>query len=299
MEKVKFNANIEKTYREKLIEELKKDQDICQLLKDNNWSKEVIEQNVISFSDWLSQNKQCANCQGLYMCCKQIKGYKMYLDGNFNEILIPCNYKTQDEQLYAHQKNYLICDLSRQSLLNDLDNISLADEDEYYCQIVDICKDWLEHQPLKGMYLQGKLGVGKTYLASCISNGLTKKGYKAAFVNVPRLCVDLKSNMTEKDYIDDKIRKMRNAYILVLDDIGAENLTAWFRDEILFTILDYRMENKKRTIFTSNCDLDSLKNRLSKVGYGTDDEVKGARIIERIKVLSKVIPLVGQTRRSI
>ncbi len=299
MKKMQINMSIKSDYKEQLIAELLADEDIQKLLTSRNWDKKVIEENIVAFSDWLQQYKYCKNCTGLVMCDKKMKGYCLQLDEQFNEILTACHYQKEEQQQYAHQQNYILNDLSKKSLSNDLNKISLEREDDYYKGIVSLCRQWLKEKPLKGLYFVGKFGVGKTYLAACIANQLAKEGYKIAFVNMPNLCVDLKSNMTEKDYIENKLSKMKKAYLLVLDDIGAENTTAWFRDEILFPVLDYRMENGKRTIFTGNCDLKSLKKRLTISGYGQEDEVKAARIIERIQVLSKQVPLVGETRRSI
>ena len=50
--------------------------------------------------------------------------------------------------------------------------------------------------------------------------------------------------MLESDILDD----LKEVDYLVLDDIGAESMSGFVRDDILFNILDYRMENKLITI---------------------------------------------------
>ncbi len=93
------------------------------------------------------------------------------------------------------------------------------------------------------------------------------------------------SDVDKKNYVDNSLRKLRRVNYLVLDDIGAENVTNWVRDDILFPLLDYRMENKKTTLFTSNSNFEQLEKRLAINQYQQTDQIKAGRIMERIKTL--------------
>ena len=75
--------------------------------------------------------------------------------------------------------------------------------------------------------------------------------------------------------------------MLLLDDIGAEYLTPWSRDEVLEPILQYRMDEKLPTFFTSNFDYSGLEKHFTING----ENVKAKRIIERVKYLSKEVRL--------
>jgi len=83
---------------------------------------------------------------------------------------------------------------------------------------------------------------------------------------------------------------------LLIDDIGAENVTPWSRDEILGPILQYRMEEGLPTFFTSNLTLEELEVNLSSTKSG-NDLLKARRIIERIKQLTIDYPLIGENFR--
>ena len=89
---------------------------------------------------------------------------------------------------------------------------------------------------------------------------------------------------------------LKNADILLLDDIGAESVSEWSRDEILGTILQYRMDAKKTTFFTSNLTIEELEQHLSITKNGVNI-VKSRRIIERIKQLTEDIELISENRR--
>ena len=82
----------------------------------------------------------------------------------------------------------------------------------------------------------------------------------------------------------------------MLDDIGAEYLTPWARDEILGTILQYRMDEDLPTFFTSNLNLKQLEEHFSMTSNGRE-EVKARRMIERIKDLTKEYELTGESNR--
>ena len=96
--------------------------------------------------------------------------------------------------------------------------------------------------------------------------------------------------------VEEKLDYLKNVDLLLIDDIGAENVTAWGRDEILGAILQYRMNNKLSTFFTSNLNLEELESHLS-FSKNSEDKVKARRIIERIKQLSIDIELVSINRR--
>ena len=68
-----------------------------------------------------------------------------------------------------------------------------------------------------------------------------------------------------------------NTPLLLLDDIGAEHLTAWARDEVIEPIIQHRMDEKLPTFFTSNFDYDGLEKHFTING----EVVYAKRIIER------------------
>jgi primosomal protein DnaI len=104
----------------------------------------------------------------------------------------------------------------------------------------------------------------------------------------------LKSSFNTNDF-NNSFNKIKEIPILLIDDIGAENITAWARDEILCSILQYRMEEHLPTFFTSNLDLDSLEKHLSI--NGTSD-VKARRILERIKQLTCSEEMISKNLRN-
>lgn len=160
--------------------------------------------------------------------------------------------------------------------------------------VTNFIKEYKKGNTFKGLYLSGNFGSGKSYIISATLNELVSNGYNAALIYYPEFLRILKSSF--KTDFDEQFDFARKADLLLLDDIGAENLTSWSRDEILGPILQYRMDNKLPTFFTSNLSLDELEIHLSE-GKESVDKLKAKRIIERIKYLTDDLKLIGENQR--
>ena len=148
---------------------------------------------------------------------------------------------------------------------------------------------------MKGLYLHGSFGSGKTYLIAALLNELAnKKEATTEVVYFPELLRNMKEDFST---VEEKLNYLQNVDILLIDDIGAENVTAWGRDEILGTILQYRMNHRLTTFFTSNLSIEELERHLS-ITKDSEDKVKARRIIERIKQLTDNLELVSVNRRN-
>ena len=83
------------------------------------------------------------------------------------------------------------------------------------------------------------------------------------------------------------------AKLLLIDDLGAEGVTSWSRDEVLGTILQYRMQEGLPTFITSNLNMKELSEHLS----NKTEKVKAERIIERVKQLTVDIEMISKNNR--
>ena len=126
-------------------------------------------------------------------------------------------------------------------------------------------------------------------------NELSKKGYNSIILYYPNLLSSLKASFNTEDF-DIKLDSIMRCDLLLIDDIGAENNTSWSRDEILGTILQYRMDNELSTFFTSNLNLQELEEHLKVTNNGAES-VKARRIIERIKQLTNYMELISENKR--
>ncbi len=107
--------------------------------------------------------------------------------------------------------------------------------------------------PYGWLVLIGKVGCGKTHLAAAIANRLLARGSLVLFSTVSDLLDHLRATFvpTSTEVYDQLFQKMREAALLVLDDLGAQQSSPW-ANEKLFQLLNYRYNSRIPTIITTN-----------------------------------------------
>ena len=276
---VRFKKNLDNKYFYK----------ICKSLE---LPEEVLIKNTSSLLDCAKEFEKCSNCKGLVECKNMTTGYMMKATKNNNGIAfsyVSCKYLNKQN----YKKNVSLFDLPIK-----LKNASMKDvyvDDKSRKDILKKMKEfkdsYLNGEKPKGIYLYGSFGAGKSYLISALFNDLAQNNVKSVIVHVPELIRSIKDSF-DKDY-SDRFDEVMNAELLLLDDIGAEYLTPWSRDEVLEPILQYRMDQELPTFFTSNYSNKEIEDHFTING----DKLKAKRIIERINQVSTPIELVGKNRR--
>lgn len=111
-----------------------------------------------------------------------------------------------------------------------------------------------------GFYFWGNVGAGKTHTATALANELMeKKLVEVLFLNMPETATRVKNTFnTEVKTPDSKLfRRMKEADLLVLDDLGVEKYSDWLSDQV-YQIVDHRWRNHMPMIITSNQSLNDL-----------------------------------------
>ncbi len=121
------------------------------------------------------------------------------------------------------------------------------------------------------LVLRGGYGCGKTHLAAAIANAHLAAGAHVFFSIVPDLLDHLRAAFAPNSELryDEMFDKIREAGLLVLDDLGAENGTAWATEK-LFQIINYRYNFRMPTVITTNSRLlshmdERIASRLSDI----------------------------------
>lgn len=284
----KVSKNQEKEYLKAMQDEKFKG-----LVKKIKISEEEAKKNVVKLNDTLEELSHCQKCKGLYECQNKVNGYVYFpieSESSLSFTYRPCKY-LREAQKEINNKN------TSEKLIENarLKDIKIT---KNRTEIIKWLKNFYDnYNPYgfnKGLYLHGNFGTGKTFLIAALLNEIKLK-YKVRveIVYVPELLRKLKENLNA---VGDNLNVLENADILLLDDIGAEKVTEWGRDEIIGTILQTRMNKGLTTFFTSNLNMDELMQTLS-LTKEREDAVKAKRIMERIKYLTYDIELLGNNYR--
>ncbi len=293
MEELVIRSNVNEKALKKSFEEACKDQKFRRLLKTIEVDDKTAMKYTSSLQSTIKELNCCSDCPGLIYCQNRLDGHIMYPEKKGNQIVfsyVPCKYEkerrekeanrmTRDKELaQANMKDIDRTDKNRMGILKWL---------------INFCDTYDKNGNHKGLYLHGTFGSGKTYIISALFNELAKKRISTEIVYLPELLRDLKSDF---DSFGDKIDYLENVDLLLIDDIGAEKVTEWSRDEILGTILQHRMNNYKTTFFTSNLTIEELEEHL-KISSNVDENIKARRIVERVKQLTEDMELIGENKR--
>jgi DNA replication protein DnaC len=135
--------------------------------------------------------------------------------------------------------------------------------------------------PQGWLVLSGSVGCGKTHLAAAIANVCLERDSLVIFSTVPELLDHLRTAFAPSNEMPyhELFDRIREAYLLVLDDLGVEHSTAWATEK-LFQIINYRYEYRMPTIITTNTDLKGLdiriQSRLFDIGLVRRCHIKAA-----------------------
>lgn len=117
------------------------------------------------------------------------------------------------------------------------------------------CMKWADNYKYgegTGLVLCGSYGTGKTHLATATAKRvLEKHGQRVWFNTFAGMLQELKSAYGNPEAYSQSMNKYCGVEVLVIDDLGKENMTAW-GSETLFTIIDDRYRNMKSVIITTN-----------------------------------------------
>lgn len=302
LKKLANNQNFQARY-EALRQQVMNDRRVKEFLEENaeHITREMLDQSMTKLYEFTNQSKGCEDCKSLEACKNMIQGYEpeLFIRGNYIDIKYDqCKKKVMHDEKQKHARLINSIFVPKEILKASFGDIELDDQGRF--KAIKMAKDFVEnYQPgrkQKGIFLHGPFGTGKSYLLGAIANELAQKQVSSLIVYVPEFFREMKNAIGDHT-VNDKLEAIKKANVLMLDDIGAETMSSWARDEILGTILQFRMLENLPTFFTSNFDLKGLEHHLTHSQRGEEEQLKAARIMERIKYLADPVKVEGKNRR--
>lgn len=201
--------------------------------------------------DYLNMRYQCPICRDTgYIGTTRCKCFDKYLvklyykNSELADTLNTCNFDNFNKNYYSNHK---LGD-ERFSPRHNIENI-----------LSYITNDYIPNFATNNdnLLFYGDSGTGKTYMSYCIAKELLDKGFLVIYRTSDELSKDLKKIAFENDYtLEDTLL---NCDLLIIDDLGAEQITE-FSVTSFFTFLNKKLIKNKKMLISTNLSITDLNN---------------------------------------
>lgn len=200
--------------------------------------------SVCKDTGYVFENGKTTMCN----CLKQ-KIYNIEYNEKNGNIIKTDNFNNFNINLFSDEKN----EKQYNSKISPRENIK-----DIKTAAINFIENF-DDENTKNLIFSGGTGLGKTFLSNCIINELLEKGKTVMYQTAPVMLDDLISDLFQKPENQTGISKnLLTVDLLVIDDLGTENLNSMKFTE-LYKIINTRLLNSKtKTIISTNLDLKGL-----------------------------------------
>lgn len=204
--------------------------------------------------DYLEIEYDCPICcdmgmieQEICSCFTKALIRKYYQQSNLDKVLSIENFDTFRLDCYDEDKNKF----GVSPRLN-IQNI--------YLMAVNFVENF--DSQYENLYLYGNSGLGKTFISHCIAKELLDKGKSVIYQTATDLIDSIRRNKFNQNIQVNTLNYLYQCDLLIIDDLGTENLTEFANNE-LFNLLNKRLMDQKSNVISTNLSLKELQKRYS------------------------------------
>jgi primosomal protein DnaI len=273
-----------------LFKEVLNDEVIVKLIDENNLTTKDLLSNDSLLVSYLINKEKCLNCKGLNNCKQNQTGYfkeLFYEEDTFKTVSTPCHYQEEVLKEQDKVKNLKLVGIDYSLYEGEL--FTNNNRKDVLTKVKKVLTDYTNGKLIKGFYLHGSYGCGKTFILAFLAKTLADNGANTIFAYYPDLVRKIKSYIGKEEF-EETIEELKNVEVLVLDDFGGETPSSYIRDELLLPILQERMIYKRPTFMSSNLNTEQLLEHLAEGQTGVD-MTRASRVWERIKALMDFVLL--------
>lgn len=262
---------------------------------------DILDKNLMKLYEYKTQSFSCGKCPSLQECINVMKGFEpklVWRRGGIDIDYHRCPRKIRDDEQRKNEKLINSLYVPKDILNADFSNFDLNESSRW--QAIELAQQFTEeyskNKEAKALFIYGPFGVGKSYLLGAVANELADINVPSLIVHFPEFVREMKQSFSDQS-MNSKLDVVKKAPVLMIDDIGAEAMSSWMRDDLLGTILQFRMLEGLPTFFTSNFSYTELEHHLTHSQRGEKEEMKAKRVMERIKFLTVPVEMKGSNRR--
>ncbi|MDE6036172.1 MAG: ATP-binding protein [Ruminococcus sp.] len=124
--------------------------------------------------------------------------------------------------------------------------------------------------------MYGSTGLGKTHLSLAIANKVIEKGYNVVYDSIINILSKIEEEHFSYGHKTDTLETIMKADLLIIDDLGTENITKFYISTI-YNIINTRINYNKPVIINTNFNTQKI--------LGVYDERIASRITSQYKVI--------------
>lgn len=251
---------------------------------------EMIRRAEALLMNQLAQERICGTCQGYEQCGKLGDAQGMYdgLTTYADELVVQTSYckpfrdfmavkKAARFQVFSSRTTY-----DRSFTFESFPEQQRRKRPKLVTAAETFAREFQVGQDVKGFYIFGPAGVGKTHLLHAMVNVLEQRSVPCIFVQAEALFDRIRSLIGEGKDLEPTLDAFSSVPVLALDEIGQERANE-FTLEKLFRIINQRFASRLPTLFASNYMPFALYRRLPEDLLPIVDPLK-SRIIGMTRV---------------
>lgn len=170
--------------------------------------------------------------------------------------------------------------IDKKFLDSRFDNADMADK--HMAMAKKYAENFIKYGTAEGgILLYGGVGTGKTYATACICNELMSNGKTVLVMNLGLYYLKLRREWAEAE--NDVLNYVKTCDLLVIDDLGTENVSEFTKEKI-FNLIDTRYRANKPMLITTNLTPDEIREKL---GSRIADRIAGSCLEYEVKGESK------------
>jgi DNA replication protein DnaC len=134
-------------------------------------------------------------------------------------------------------------------------------------KVSDACRRYAENfsEASSNLLFQGGTGLGKTYLSACIARVAAARGFSVCYDTAASALENYELAKFGRDTEEGeaaavRIKRMESCDLMILDDLGTEMPTP-MGQSALYTLINNRLVNGKKTIISTNLSNEELGKR--------------------------------------
>lgn len=117
------------------------------------------------------------------------------------------------------------------------------------------------------LLLRGGTGLGKTFLSACIAREVSSRGFSVVYDTASSAFAAFEDQKFARspeisEPAAQKVTRMLRCDLMILDDLGTEMTTA-FTQSALYTLVNTRLTENRKTIISTNLTPEELSSRYS------------------------------------